>query len=662
MKDLKAIALSAPVRVWQPGDEVQVRGDMVERGQETAALRPRAKRADPLLGASRAGRGAVAAAPTTVASFDGIPATGVLPPDTVGAVGPNNYIQMVNSAFAIYDKTGTLLAGPSPINSLWLGFGGPCESQNNGDPIVRYDHLADRWLLSQFAIDDHMQCIAISRGADPVTSGWFLYAFRTVTADGTEVTPDYPKIGVWPDGYYMSTQRGFPDDGLDVWVFERDKMINGQAARQVTFAVSKPSLILLPSDLNGSAPAMGTPNFFVRQVDGDRFGGQDRLEIFAFSVNWANPNASTFQLASTLPTAAFDSVLCQATLMGACVPQPGGAPRLETLTVWTMWRAQYRNFQTYETLLLNHTVDATGADLAGVRWYELRRQPSGPWSIHQQGTHAPDNTLHRWMGSIAMDEKGNIALGYSVSSATVFPGIRAATRLASDPLGSLAQGEITLQNGSGSQTFSPAPRWGNYSSMDVDPSQHCTFWYTAEYYDATSQAGWKTRIISFRMPSSSCEDSPPPPPQVRECKQGATSDGSASCYLTGTYDLRNNAITLLHIINPTGHPLLVYALFFDDDEHPLACLYTKMSPNDLWEIPVNKLGLKPHRMFGVVKAISFRDPPFPMIGIVGNQRISFGRQRGVSETPLHPIQGRILDEDIEKVLKPIIEKCKHMQQ
>jgi hypothetical protein len=502
VQDLSSIAISAPVRLWKPGDEVQVRGDMVELGERGAVVQPRAKGVDPLLETSSRGAQAAApvTAPTTVASFNGISATGVLPPDTVGAVGPNHYVQMVNSAFAIWDKTGHLLAGPSPINSLWHGFGGPCETQNNGDPIVRYDHLADRWLVSQFAIDDHMQCIAISRGANPVTSGWFLYAFRTVTASGTEVTPDYPKVSVWPDGYYMSTQRGFPNGGLDVWVFERARMVAGQPARQVTFAVSAPSIVLLPSDLDGPAPPAGTRNFFVRQVDGQRFGGQDRVEVFALSVNWGNPAASTFQLMSTLPVAAFDSVLCQADLMGACVPQPSNAPKLETLTVWPMWRAQYRNFGTYETLVFNHTVDANGADLAGIRWYELRRPTSGAWSIHQQGTHAPDNTVHRWMGSIAMDEAGNIALGYTASSSTLFPSMRVATRLPTDPAGVLAQGEVTLVNGGGSQTFG-VPRWGNYSTMDVDPSKPCTFWYTSEVYTSTSQAGWETRVVAFQMPS-----------------------------------------------------------------------------------------------------------------------------------------------------------------
>lgn len=500
-RDLRAVTRAKIMRAWQPSQPIRVRGDMLEKGEPIEQLRmPPPQGPDPLLDTARS---FVAerplAAPRSVAGFDGIPATGFLPPDTVGDVGPNHYIQMVNAAFAIYDKQGNPLAGPSPINALWDGFGGPCESENNGDPIVRYDHLADRWLLSQFAIRDHLQCIAISRGPDPVNDGWFLYAFPTVTEDGTEVTPDYPKIGVWPDGYYMGTQRGFPGAGLDVWVFERDKMLAGAPAAQVQFSVSAPSLFLMPSDLDGPAPPAGTPNFFVRHVDGERFSGTDRLEVFAFAVDWSNPSSSTFTQVATLPTAPFDSVLCSSGLLGACVPQPGTTRKLETLTPWLMWRLQYRRFDTHETLVTNHSVDVDGSDLAGIRWYELRRSPDGAWDIHQQGTHSPDG-VHRWMGSIAMDEAGNMALGYSVSSSTVSPGIRYAARLAGDPPGIMAQGEATLVDGNGAQTHSSS-RWGNYSSMDVDPKEPCTFWYTTEYYPETSDAGWKTHIDAFQMPS-----------------------------------------------------------------------------------------------------------------------------------------------------------------
>ena len=498
-QDTHLLMAAAPMRVWREGEPVRVKDDLKAEAVAAPAARPTVKRVDLLLGrATNAAPKAVTLSPNVPTNFDGIGATGVLPPDPIGAVGPNHYIQMVNSAFAIYDKTGTRLAGPSQINSLWKQFGGACENQNDGDPVVRYDHLADRWLVSQFAVDDHMQCIAISRGPDPVSSGWFLYAFPTKDASGNAVTPDYPKIGVWPDGYYMSTQRGFPSEGLDVWVFERDKMLAGQPARQVQFAIAAPSIVLQPSDLTGPAPPAGTPNYFVRPVDGQRFSGNDRLEVFEFAVDWSAPANSTFKLAASIPTAAFDSVLCTNDLLGACVPQPNTAVRLETLTAWPMFRAQYRNFGTRQTLLLNHSVDATGSDIAGVRWYELRKTVSTPWKIFQQGTHSPDN-VNRWMGSIAMDQAGNIALGYSVANSTTFPGLRVATRTRTTAKGKMGP-EIVIVNGGGSQTNSAA-RWGDYGSMDVDPARPCTFWYTSLYYAQTSSAGWRTRVAEIRMPS-----------------------------------------------------------------------------------------------------------------------------------------------------------------
>ncbi len=405
--DLGSVAAGARIAPWREGATVRVIEDLKEELGSTPSVE----------GPEVARMMEPTAAPVVGVNFEGIPATGSLPPDTVGDVGPKHYIQMVNTAFAIYDKQGNLLAGPTPINALWAGFGGPCETENNGDPIVRYDHLADRWLLSQFALPSGTEglheCIAISRTSDPLGGGWFLYDFPTVdSATGDFVFPDYPKIGVWPDAYYMGTQRGFPNGGLDAWAFEREKMLVGAPASMVQFSVPRPSLFLMPSDLDGPPPPVGTPNFFVRHVDGERFGGNDRLEVFAFSVDWANPMGSTFVQVGDLPTMPFDSVLYSASLLGACVPQPGTAVQLETLTVWLMWRLQYRHFGTHEAMVVNHTVDANGQDLAGIRWYELRRSPGGAWSIFQQGTYSPDST-HRWMGSVAMDRDGNIALGYT---------------------------------------------------------------------------------------------------------------------------------------------------------------------------------------------------------------------------------------------------------
>jgi len=443
-------------------------------------------------------------------NFDGISFAGVYPPDTVGDVGPDHYIQAVNGGgstdtqFQIFDKEGNSLAGPLSTNvALWssLPDGSLCKSQPLTDPIVLYDPLADRWFLGEFARTTGQWgiCIAVSRGPNPVTSGWNAYEF-----DVTEV-PDYEKFGVWPDGYYMSSQRGFPSDGLDVWVFDRASMLAGSPATYQRFFVDTDSLVLLPSDLDGPQPPSGTPNFFARQVDGDQWGGTDRVEIFEFSVDWSTPANTQFTGPISLPTAPFDANLCFVADLGdTCVPQPGTTQKLDTIPHWPMWRLQYRNFGTHETLVFNHTVDADGSGHAGVRWYELRRTGGGAWAIFQQGTHSPDegvpglaDDVHRWMGSVAMDKAGNMALGYSVSSGAVFPGIRYAGRLSTDPPGEMPQGEFTLMDGSGSQTVTE--RWGDYSSMNVDPADNCTFWYTQEYIGASGD--WRTRIGAFRFPS-----------------------------------------------------------------------------------------------------------------------------------------------------------------
>jgi hypothetical protein len=419
-------------------------------------------------------------------------------PTRNGDVGPNHYIQVVNVTFQIFNKQGGTLAGPFLINSLWAGFGGPCSTQNGGDPIVNYDPLADRWLLSQitpFSTTFH-ECIAISRTGDPVQGGWFLYDFQLHAIN------DYPKIAVWPDAYYMTTQRGFPGAGLQLVAFDRAQMLIGNPATFQTFFLSPPSLVLLPSDLDGPPPPLGTPNFLARQVDGELWGGIDRVELFALSINWANPALSTLTALPSLPTSPFDSVLCvPGNLNDNCVPQPGTSVLLETLPNWPMWRLQYRDFGTYETLVFNQTVnvDGTRPGRAGIRWYELRRPPGGAWAIFQQGTQSPDSTLHRWMGSIAMDRFGSIALGYSVSSSSVFPQIRYTTRASTDPPGTFS-GEVTLVHGTGSQTI--ISRWGDYSSMNVDPVDECTFWYTQQYMVAGGF--WRTRIGTFHEMNSPC--------------------------------------------------------------------------------------------------------------------------------------------------------------
>jgi len=400
------------------------------------------------------------------------------PPDTIGDVGPNHYVQMVNTSFAIFDKTGNKLSGPTAINQLWQGEGNVCERCNDGDPVVLYDPLAGRWLLSQFAVCEtpYHECIAISQTADP-TGAYYLYAFEI-----NDYFPDYPKFAVWSDAYYMSAN----ESDVGAYAFDRARMLQGQSATYQKF--EKTGNFMLPSDLDGStSPPSGAPNYFYTMKTGNI------LEIWEFHVDFTTPANSTFTLAQTLTTSPFNYGVCG--FSWDCIPQQGTSQKLDVISEWPMWRLQYRNFGTHETLVGNFTVDvADFSNHAGIRWFELRKTGGGSWSIYQEGTYSPD-AHHRWMGSIAMDGNGNIALGYSVSSGTLYPSIRYTTRLASDATGTL-QSEATLIAGTASQTN--ANRWGDYSSMSVDPLDDATFWYTNEYLSNSAQ-GWRTRIGKFTV-------------------------------------------------------------------------------------------------------------------------------------------------------------------
>lgn len=440
-----------------------------------------------------------------VVDIDGIPGTGVQVPDPVGDIGPGHYVQAVNSAFQVFDTTGAALTNPLLINVLWAEKNSPCKDELLKDPIVRYDQAADRWLISGFIWENTTEdyvCIAVSKTPDPASPDWFLYKLKgEEPSTSTLFSIDSPKLSVWPDAYYLSTVQS-TTLGLDVWALERSKMLQGLDAGVIHFHISQPGIALLPGDLDGPPPPAGSPGWFARQVDGERFDGEsDRVEVFAFSVDWAVPDNSTFDMVASLTVDPFDSVICSNDSFDFCVPQPDTNQPLETLGAWPQWRLQYRNMSEHESLLFNHTIDADGNGHAGIRWYELRRPLTGNWAVSQQGTHYnPD--LHYFMGGISMDQKGNIALGYAASSGDVYPSIRIAHRMAGDEPGTMPGTEYLAVAGSGSQ-IPPNGRWGNYSTMDVDPVDDCTFWYTHEYYKVTSQAGWLTRILSFRLPD--CE-------------------------------------------------------------------------------------------------------------------------------------------------------------
>jgi hypothetical protein len=415
------------------------------------------------------------------------------PPDTVGAVGATQYVQWVNTYFAVFNKsTGAIVSGfPKPGNSPWAGFGGGCQTNNDGDPIVQYDKLADRWILTQFSVSTtpYLQCVAVSQTSD-ATGAYYRYAFSY----GNTQFNDYPKMGVWPDGYYISynifnNARTFA--GSKVCAFDRAKMLVGDpTATQQCFQLSTSYGGLLPSDLDGiTAPPAGSPNFFMNF-------GVNSLNLWKFHVDFTTPANTTLTGPTNIPVASFNAACSGG---GACIPQPGTSNKLDSLADRLMYRLAYRNRAGVESLLVNHsvTVGNKRTGITSVRWYEVRN-PNGAPSVFQQGTLGTSDSIHRWMGSIASDKQGNIALGYSASNSSVFPSIRYTGRLVTDALGTM-QTENVIQAGGGSQTGN-LHRWGDYSAMTVDPVDDCTFWFTTEYLKAGGSFNWSTRIASFKFP------------------------------------------------------------------------------------------------------------------------------------------------------------------
>jgi len=418
------------------------------------------------------------------------------PPDTNGAVGATQYVQWVNDHFAVFNKsTGAITAGfPKAGNAPWTGFGGGCETNNDGDPIVQYDKAAQRWILTQFSVSTtpYLQCVAVSTTPD-ATGTYNRYAFSY----GNTQFPDYPKLGVWPDGYYISYNifnNGSAFAGAKVCALDRANMLTGAAASQQCFQLSTSYGGLLPSDLDGTtAPPTGTPNFFLNY-------GTNSINLWKFHADFAHPASATFTGPTSIPVAAFNPACSGG---GACIPQPGTRNSLDSLADRLMYRLAYRNRAGVESLVVNHSVTVgnkrTGS--TSVRWYELRNPASSTPTVFQQGTLGASDGIHRWMGSIAMDKAGNIALGYSASSSTSAPSIRYTGRLVNDAPGTM-QGENVIQAGVGSQTGN-LHRWGDYSAMTVDPVDDCTFWFTTEYLKANGSFNWSTRIASFKYPSCS---------------------------------------------------------------------------------------------------------------------------------------------------------------
>jgi uncharacterized repeat protein (TIGR01451 family) len=557
--------------------------------------------------------------PTPVLNFDGVANLfGGWPPDTQGDIGPDHYVQWINLHFAIWriDKTlntATLVYGPVPGNTLFQGFGGACENTNNGDPITLYDPLAQRWFMSQFALPNwpygpFYECVAVSQTANP-TGAWYRYEFQMPV----NKMNDYPKIGVWPDAYYMTVNQfnggSMSWGGAGVAALERSAMINGSPALMVYFDLYNVDSNyggMLPADFDGTIlPPSDSPGFFAQWDDSTWIPSyDDAVRLWEFHVDWDNPSNSTFGVGGNpnlvIPTDDVNPDLCG--YSRSCIPQPGTSTKVDAISDRLMYRLQYRNFGGYETLVTNHSVDVSGADRSGIHWFELRTpegaSPSG-WSMHQQGVYSPDAN-HRWMGSAAMDHTGNLALGYSVSSSSVYPSVRYTGRLVADDLGTLPQGEQSLIEGSGSQTGSS--RWGDYSMLGLDPLDDCTFWYTQMYVATTGSNSWKTRIGSFRFPNCSIG--------FRGTLQGTVIDSSTLLGIDGAQ------------IRATVDVTRTYPTLTKSDG-----TYSMQIPVETYEVTASEYGYLPSTVTGV-EIFS---------GTVTTQDFS------LTSAPLHVISGTVSD-------------------
>ncbi len=463
---------------------------------------------------------------------------GCLPPDPNGDVGRTQYIQAVNTSFQIYDKsTGATLSGPTTFNSLFapLGTSTPCgNTKNQGDPVVFYDQIADRWVLSDFAFTVSIfgvpsapfyQCIAVSKSGDPVHGGYWLYAFQ-VDSSNPSWLGDYPKFGQWLDAYYMSANM-FSEpsgnfQGVKVYALNRAQMLNGTGAPTLTvvaFTVTSGlgnSYTLLPARFRFGAPPNGTPEYFAA-IDSPSNSATilNTVHIWKFHVDFTTPANSTFGTGAThtpnanVTVANFTDAFTgsDTSASSLIIPQQGTSQNLDSLGDRLMMNLWYQNIGGAESLWATHTVNNSGA--TGVRWYQFNVTGGNiaTTPVQQQTFTNNADGIYRWMPSLSLDDNGNMAIGYSASSSSIYPAILYAGRLRSDSLNTLAQGESTLVAGGGHQTNSSG-RWGDYSAMSIDPVDGCTFWYTQEYYPTSGNAPWNTRIGSFKFPTNTGCNSP----------------------------------------------------------------------------------------------------------------------------------------------------------
>lgn len=447
-----------------------------------------------------------------LASFDGLgvgfegpqgTAAGRNPSDNSLAIGPNHIVQVVNSRLAIFtkkgarfDTTGKVLYGAVATNTIFKGFGGPCEARNNGDAVVRYDQLAERWLyvmplfqrIPDRPNEPYAMCYALSTGADPL-GPYHRYEFRR------KLFPDYPRPAIWPDGYYIPTSTGDEVIQKHACVVDRTKMLAGGDATEQCIIIDGVNF-LNNADIDGQRlPPAGAANI-IMAAGGTQLQKKfedDGIYVYQMHVDWNNPANTKVSGPVKIEVAPYH-YLCDGQLTN-CVPQPDTTRKLDAQGDKIMQRLVYRNTGGHESIVALHSVN-TEAGGGAIRWYEFRLNEKRDPYLYQQGTYAPD-AFYRWMGSIGMDREGNIGVGYSFGGTPNFPGQRFAARLAEDPPGLLTFHETVLVEGEASQTT--GNRWEDYATTAMDPSDDCTFWYVGDYLKKGA-ASYSTRIGAFRLP------------------------------------------------------------------------------------------------------------------------------------------------------------------
>lgn len=406
------------------------------------------------------------------------------PSDTTGAIGSTQYVQWVNEALQVFDRNGVSQYGPTLGRALWKGFGGPCEKNNDGDPIVQYDKLAKRWILSQFAVEDgppYLECVAVSLTDDALGS-YFRYSYEF------EIFNDYPKFGVWSDGYYVTFNMFDVNDqavGARICAIEKDKMLTGAEAPMQCFHVDE--FGMLPADVDGTnPPPPGAPELLLAM-------GTNSLQLWKLHIDWNDATKSTLDGPTTIAVAPY-SVACPD---DTCIRQKGTKETLDAIGDRLMYRLAWRRFDDHDSLVATHSIDVAGPKDSALRWYEIRNPLTTP-VLAQQATYMP-GTADRWLGSAAMDKRGNLLIGYSASSPTMFPSIMLAGRSPSDPAGRLSKEVVAV---AGTKAQSGSDRWGDYANMSVDPLDDCTFWFTTEVMDKGHRL-WQTAVAHTKF--ANCE-------------------------------------------------------------------------------------------------------------------------------------------------------------